>query len=73
MSKQHDLRTRTRYGTTDTEQGTSDTEQALIQPSIIIHVMPTSVAQLNARPTGDQEIAGPTPAGPATFFRGDSS
>ena len=30
-----------------------------------------SVAQLDARPTGDQEVAGPTPAWPATFFRGD--
>ena len=30
-----------------------------------------SVAQLDARPTGDQEVAGSTPAGSATFFRGD--
>ena len=28
-------------------------------------------AQLDARPTGDQEAAGSTPAGSATFFRGD--
>ena len=27
------------------------------------------VAQLDARPTGDQEVAASTPAGPATFFR----
>ena len=31
----------------------------------------TSVAQLDARPTGDQEAAGSSPAGLATFFRGD--
>ena len=29
------------------------------------------MAQLNARPTGDQEVAGSTPARSATFFRGD--
>ena len=29
------------------------------------------MAQLDARPTGDQEIVGSTPAGSATFFRGD--
>ena len=34
---------------------------------------PASVAQLDARPTGDQEVAGPTPTGSATFFRGDWS
>ena len=32
---------------------------------------PASVAQLDARPTGDQKVAGSTPAGSATFFRGD--
>ena len=30
-----------------------------------------SVAQLDAQSTGDQELAGSTPAGSATFFRGD--
>ena len=30
-----------------------------------------SVAQLDARSTGDQEVAGLTPAGSATFCRGD--
>ena len=30
-----------------------------------------SVAQLDVRPTGDQEVAGSTPTGSATFFRGD--
>ena len=30
-----------------------------------------SVAQLDARPTGDQEVAGSSPAGLATFLRGD--
>ena len=29
------------------------------------------VAQLDAPPTGDQEVAGLTPAGSATFFHGD--
>ena len=32
---------------------------------------PVSVAQLNVRPTGDQEVAGSTPAGSATFIRED--
>ena len=32
-----------------------------------------SVAHLDAHPTGDQEVAGSTPAGSATFFRGDWS
>ena len=30
-----------------------------------------SVAQLDVRPTSDQEIASSTPAVSATFFRGD--
>ena len=29
------------------------------------------MAQLDARPIGDQEIAGSTPDGSASFFRGD--
>ena len=33
--------------------------------------VPASAAQLDARPTGDQEFAGSTPAESATFFRGD--
>ena len=33
--------------------------------------MPASVAQLDVRPTGDQEIAGFTTAGFATFSGGD--
>ena len=32
--------------------------------------MPASVAQLDARPTGDQKVADSTPAGSATIFRG---
>ena len=32
---------------------------------------PASVAQLDVRPTGDQEVAGSNPAGSATFFPGD--
>ena len=34
---------------------------------------PTLVAQLDARPTGNQEVAGLTPARLATFFCGDKS
>ena len=33
--------------------------------------VPASVAHLDACPTGDQEVASSTPAGSATFFRGD--
>ena len=33
--------------------------------------LPALVAHLDARPTGDQEVADSTPAGSATFFRGD--
>ena len=29
------------------------------------------MTQLDARPAGDQEVAGSTPGGPATFFRED--
>ena len=37
-----------------------------------IHMQkPASVAQLDGRSTGDQEVAGLTPARSATFFRGD--
>ena len=32
---------------------------------------PALVAHLDARPTGDKEVAGSTPAGSAIFFRGD--
>ena len=35
--------------------------------------LPASVAQLAVRPTGDQQVASSTPAGSATFFRGDWS
>ena len=38
---------------------------------IINFALPASVAQLDARPTGDQEVAGSTSTGPATFFRGE--
>ena len=44
------------------------------QYNLLLHVrvkMPASVAQLDARPTGDQEVASLTPAGSATFFRRD--
>ena len=33
--------------------------------------LPALVAQLDARLTGDQEVAGSTPTRSATFFRGD--
>ena len=39
--------------------------------SLIETRMPASMAQLDAHPTGDEEVAGSTPAGSATFFRGD--
>ena len=32
---------------------------------------PALVAELDGRPTGDQEVAGLTPAGMATSFHGD--
>ena len=34
---------------------------------------PASVTQLDARPTGNQEVVGSILAGPATFFYGDWS
>ena len=37
----------------------------------LLQILPASVAQLDAHPTGDQEVAGLTPAGSATFFCGD--
>ena len=33
--------------------------------------LPAVVVQLDARPTGDKEVAGSIPAGSAAFFRGD--
>ena len=36
---------------------------------IPLHIWPASLAQLEARPTGDQEVAGLTSAKSATFFR----
>ena len=39
--------------------------------AVLFDFEPASVAQLDARPTGNQEVAGSTPAGSATFFRGD--
>ena len=41
------------------------------KPTSLPYCQPASVAQSDARPTGDQEVAGSTPAGSATFFRGD--
>ena len=40
---------------------------------LLVRYLPASVAQLDARPTGDQEVAGLTPPRSATFFRGDWS
>ena len=37
----------------------------------LLKMRPASVAQFDARPTGDEEIAGLTPVGLATFFCGD--
>ena len=37
----------------------------------IHHQVLTSMAQLNACLTGDQEVEGSTPAGSAVFFHGD--
>ena len=39
----------------------------------LLLIQPATVAQLDAHLTGDQEVAGKTPAGSATFFRGDLS
>ena len=36
----------------------------------ISEIAPALVAQLDVHPTGDQEVAGSTPAWSATFFRG---
>ena len=41
------------------------------QNEFVSHGKPASVAQLDACQTGDQEVAGSTPSGSATFFRGD--
>ena len=38
---------------------------------LLLVCMPASVAQSDARLTGDQEVTGATPARSATFFRGD--
>ena len=42
-------------------------------PQDVLHISkePAFVAQSDARPTGDQEVAGSSPAGSATFFRRD--
>ena len=37
----------------------------------VTSLWPASVAQMDARPTGDHEVAGSIPARSATFFRGD--
>ena len=46
-------------------------QNAMIQIFLHMHKVPASVAQLDARPTEDQEVGGSTPAGSATFFCGD--
>ena len=43
------------------------------QSQISYGVSPASVAQLDARLIGDQEVAGSIPARSATYFRGDRS
>ena len=40
--------------------------------NVTLEVRPASVAQLDARPTGDQKFEGSTSARSTTFFRGDS-
>ena len=58
---------------------TSFENKERMQNRIYIYVLsymcyvPASVAQLDAHPTGDQEVAGSTPARLATFFRWDWS
>ena len=42
-----------------------------LETSGLILISPASVAQLDARPTGDQEVAGLPPSRSATFFHGD--
>ena len=37
----------------------------------VSQLQPALVAELDAHPTGGQEVVGSTPAGSATFFRGD--
>ena len=44
---------------------------AVVTDTSIMVYMLSLVAQLDARPTGDQEVAGSTPAGSATFFTRD--
>ena len=39
--------------------------------SCLLNIWPASVAQLDARPTGDQEVVVQPPPRSATFFRGD--
>ena len=39
--------------------------------SLHLYSWPQSLAQLDVRQTGDQTVAGSTPAGLATFFHGD--
>ena len=43
----------------------------LVQCSCTLNLRPASVAQLDARPTDDQEVAGSAPTESATCFRGD--
>ena len=38
---------------------------------VSVQIKPASVAQLDARPTGDQEVVGSTPAWSTAFFHGD--
>ena len=38
-------------------------ESSFLHVTLLLDLAPASVAQLNRRPTGDQEVAGSTPAG----------
>ena len=42
-----------------------------IQPASLAHLDARPIGDQDTRSTGDQEVAGSTPAGSATFFRRD--
>ena len=54
-------------------ENTAMLDNVCMEQLISMTAKPASVAQSDAHPTGDQEVAGSIPPGPATFFRGDGS
>ena len=61
-----------KWGSTDTNETPFNPlhkNTPLYDKSYKTHMV--SMAQLDARPTGDQEVAGSTPPRSATFIRGD--